>query len=164
MWCLGLQAKAEEGALGVSEKQTFLGHLMLQRWVIGPLDVLGIKYETPWVKSVLRFTVSHSIYTPFFLSTRAVSVALGTAMTTSQSNILVQLQVFWQWVNPTSFRPFGARFSFRETKCSWRDELHLVVAEDLAIRGHSAWAQMQPSRRLSWRRAAIGTVSGACCC
>lgn len=65
---------------------------------------------------------------------------------------------------PTSFRPFGARFSFRETKCSWRDELHLVVAEDLAIRGHSAWAQMQPSRRLSWRRAAIGTVSGACCC
>lgn len=45
--------KAEEGALGANEKQTFLGHLMLQRWVIGPLDVRGVKYEMPWVKSVL---------------------------------------------------------------------------------------------------------------
>lgn len=58
MWRLGLQVKAEEGAPGVNEKQTFLGHLMLQRWVIGPLDVRGIKYEMPWVKSVLCLSLN----------------------------------------------------------------------------------------------------------
>lgn len=100
MWRLGLQVKAEEGAPGVNEKQTFLGHLMLQRWVIGPLDVRGIKYEMPWVKSVLCLSLNSftqhlcSLFVVFYSPPHAVSVALGTAMTTSQSNILVQMELF----------------------------------------------------------------------
>lgn len=49
MWRIGVQVSAERVALRVTEKQTFLGHLMLQRWVIGPLDVHDIKYEMPRV-------------------------------------------------------------------------------------------------------------------
>lgn len=116
MWRLGLPVKAEEGAPGLNEEQTFLGHLMLQRWVIGPLDVHGLTSETPWVKSVLRLSLSsftQHLYSLFgfvlfclfvCLSTHAGSVASGTTMTTSQSKILVQMEVFWQWVNPTNFR------------------------------------------------------------
>lgn len=43
------------------------------------------------------FEQFHAAFIPpllFFISTPAVSVALGTAMTTSQSNILVQMEVF----------------------------------------------------------------------
>lgn len=36
---IGVQVKAEREALRASEKQTFLGHLTLRRWVIGPLDI-----------------------------------------------------------------------------------------------------------------------------
>lgn len=53
MWRIGVQVKAERVTLRVNEKQTFLGHLMLQRWVIGPLDVHDINYEMPRVYSVL---------------------------------------------------------------------------------------------------------------
>lgn len=101
MWRLGLRVKAEERALGVNEKQTFLGHLMLRRWVIGPLDVCDALGKEC---ALSVWTVSRSVYGPFLIFTRAVSVALWTMMTTSQSSILVQMQVLWQWVNPNNFR------------------------------------------------------------
>lgn len=96
---------------GVNEKQTFLGHLMLPRWVIGPRDVCGIEYEMPWVKSVLCLSLNsyteHLCYFISFFLSRAVSGALGTAMTTSQSNSQVQMEVFWQWVNATNLLTSG---------------------------------------------------------
>lgn len=84
MWRIGVQVKAEQVALRVSEKQTFLGHLMLQRWVIGPLDIQDIKYEMPRVYSVLCLGTSqfYQFLQAFMLHifSHASGVALGMPM------------------------------------------------------------------------------------
>lgn len=89
---IGVQVKAEREALRASEKQTFLGHLTLRRWVIGPLDIHDKKVgNAQGVECSLSRNISALTVSPKHLcSTFVSSVALGMAASTTW----VQSEIF----------------------------------------------------------------------